>query len=260
MGKFFFKPDERTGETVSFTGQAAHHLLNVLRLRTGQEITLCDGQCMDYRAKLISITDKPTSITFVLLSHSPSNTETAIPVTLYQGLPKGDKMEWIIEKCIEVGVNKIAPVCTARSVIKIKDATKKAERFARIANSAASQSMRGIVPEVLPPQSLPEALAECNDLDLCLVAYENEFTHTIKSVLGRLSPQPVSLWIGPEGGFEDCEVQMLEEKGAIPISLGPRILRTETAGLVALSQILCIWDNEVQKEVAIKAGADIRVI
>jgi len=241
MGKIFFRPPERCGDTVHLTGNPAHHLLHVLRMRTGQELTLCDGQGTDFSARLETITAKPSTATFTLLSQYPSGTEPTIPITLYQGLPKGDKMDWIIEKCIEAGVNKIVPVCTARTVVKIKDTAKKAERYARISESAASQSMRGIIPEIAPPKSFADAVAEAATAP-CLVAYENERTRLIKSTISSLPPGPISLWVGPEGGFEESEIGALEEKGAIPISLGPRILRTETAGLVALAQILCLWE------------------
>jgi len=243
MGKFFFKPEEHTGETVIITGNTAHHMLHVLRFRIGQEIILCDGRLTDFSARLASFTERPTSITFKLISHSTSKSEAAFKITLYQGLPKSDKMDWIIEKCIEAGVHKIVPVYTARTVSKVKDLTKKSERFMRIAESAASQSMRGIIPEVSLPKSFADAISECGIHDLCLVAYENENASTIKSSISSLPPRSVSLWVGPEGGFEDSEINALKEKGTAPITLGPRILRTETAGLVAISQILCLWET-----------------
>ena len=244
MSKYFFKHDKRHNDRVILTGQTAHHLINVLRIRIGHEILLCDGMNTDFNAKVISIQEKPPSITLTLLSQKPSGTETAFSITLYQGLPKGDKMEWIIEKAVECGVSKIIPVYTSRSIPKAFDSknAKKAERYARIAESAAAQSMRGIIPIVLPAQSFSSAIQDAND-SLCLVAYENEHTTTIKSALHKTSPQPISLWVGPEGGFENNEVQALINMGAITVSLGPRILRTETAGLAALSQILCLWDK-----------------
>ena len=243
MGKFFFKQEEREGQNVTFTGAVAHHMLNVLRFRVGQELVLCDGARTDFCARLESINMNPPRVAFALLSSIPSNTEPAIHVTLYQGLPKGDKMEWIIEKSIEAGASRIIPVSTVRSVVKTSTVCKKKERLNRIAESAAAQSMRGIVPVVSEPQSFVEALAGCNANDLLLAAYEKERNHTIKSALTSLSPKPVSLWVGPEGGFDDCEIHALIKKRAQPISLGPRVLRTETAGIVALAQIFCIWDE-----------------
>ena len=242
MGKFFFKPHEQQGQLVKIGGGAAHHMLNVLRFRIGQEVTLCDGNCTDYHARLESIQVKPAGMTFIILSSALSKTEPAAAITLYQGIPKGDKMEWVIEKCVEAGATKIVQVCTVRTVAKISSAVKKTERYTRIAESAAAQSMRGIVPEVTAPVSFAEALSVCSRNDIILAAYEKERARTIKSALESMPPRPISLWIGPEGGFEDCEVDALTEKGALLISLGPRILRTETAGLVALAQINCIWE------------------
>jgi len=242
MGKYFFKPDERTGDTIKIIGNSAHHLLHVLRLRIGHEVVFCNGQNIDYCAKLVSASEKPASLTFNILSESPSNTEAVTPITLYQGLPKGDKIDWIVEKCTEAGISKIIQVYTARTVVKVKDSAKKTERLARISESAAAQSMRGTIPAVLPPISFAKALEDIDDSNLHLIAFEREQTRSIKSVISNLKPSPIALWVGPEGGFEECEAQALEKKGAIPISLGPRILRTETAGLVALTQILCIWD------------------
>ena len=245
MGKYFFKQDERHDDYVVLAGQTAHHLINVMRIRIGHEILLCDGMNTDFIAKVRSINEKPPSITLALLSQSPSNSETTFPITLYQGLPKGDKMEWIIEKAIECGACKIVPVCTSRSVPKLSDPhknAKKTDRFSRIAEAAAAQSMRGIIPPVLPNQSFTSALKDANN-NMCLVAYENEHTTTINSALGKLTPKPIAIWIGPEGGFDDSEIQALTNMGAITVSLGPRILRTETAGIVALSQILCVWDK-----------------
>jgi len=242
MNKYFFSEHERTYDTVLLTGTTAHHMLHVLRFTHGQEVILCNGQGTDFKAKLISTTTKPPTATFTLLSQAPSNTEPSTPIYLYQGLAKGEKMDWIIEKSIEAGVHKIIPVCTARSVAKIKDAAKKLERFTRIAEAAASQSMRGIIPQVSPPISYAQAVAECDFTNPCIVAYEKETSRTIKDILTTKQPTPVSIWIGPEGGFEENEIADLTGKGATPITLGPRILRTETAGLIAIAQILCFWE------------------
>jgi len=243
MGKFFFKPSDINshGTTISLTGNSAHHMIHVLRMHIGQEITLCDGNGIDFHAKLESISIKPVAVTFTILSQAHSSTESSTPIILFQGLPKGDKMDWIIEKAVEAGVNKIIPVYTARTVIKEKDSTKKSERYARISESAASQSMRGIIPEVTNPMRFSDALLESAVSSLCLIAYEKEYSRTIKDIHCYTSPKPISLWIGPEGGFEDSEVGALKDIGAIPISLGPRVLRTETAGLIALAQILFHW-------------------
>ena len=243
MGKYFFRSEERHGDRANFTGPRAHHLINVMRVRVGHRAILCDGMNSDYDGEVASIHEKPAAVTFTLLSQRPSGSEPPFPLNLFQGMPKGDKMEWIIEKAIECGATKIVPVYTARSVAKIKDAAKKAERYSRIAESAAAQSMRGIIPAVPAPQSFSAAVNCAYDQDhLHLVAYEKEGTTTVKSALSAINPGPITLWVGPEGGFEGHEVQTLMDMGAKPISLGPRILRTETAAIVAISQILCLWE------------------
>jgi len=245
MGKFFFDPTMmRSDCKVVFLGAYAHHMINVLRFRYGDEAILCDGNCTDFAATVESIASNPKPvIEFILLSASPSKTEPPTPITLFQGLPKSDKMEIIIEKCIEIGVTEIVPVSTSRSLLKATSASKKMERYIRIAQSAASQSMRGIIPKILSPVGFMEAL-DYDNAEMCLVAYEKEYKRNIPSVIKSTSPTPVSIWVGPEGGFDDDEINILiEKRKAIPISLGPRILRTETAGIVAISQILCFWEH-----------------
>jgi len=244
MGKFFFKPEERSGQFVIFTGSRAHHLTNVLRFKKGQEQILCDGNDTDYLSVMDSAIHKPYAITFKILNSSPSKTEPSYPITLFQGLPKGDKMDWIIEKCIEAGVYRIVPVLTNRSVVKIKDALKMKDRYMRIAESAASQSMRGVIPDISAPLHFADILKDMNS-DLCLVAFEKERSKSINSALYNKAPCPINLWIGPEGGFEDYEVKALTDIGATTIGLGPRILRSETAGLYALAQISCMWSGVI---------------
>ncbi|MCL2360298.1 MAG: 16S rRNA (uracil(1498)-N(3))-methyltransferase [Defluviitaleaceae bacterium] len=239
MGKHFFMPEERNGDIVTFTDARAHHLGNVLRLRPGQEIILCDGMETDYiaRAELLS----RSQLKFSLFEAMPTNTELPIPITLVQGLPKGDKMDWIIEKAVELGVSRIIPVYTEHTVVKLNDAAQRKHRFERIAVAAASQSMRGIIPVIDLPTSF-ENVAYLEPDNLCLVAHEKETTVSIKSVLASSSPRPISLWIGPEGGFSSNEIDELIKKNAITVTLGPRILRSETAGLAALAQITSSWD------------------
>jgi len=240
MGKYFFKPHNRDGCHVFFDSDVAHHMINVIRLSLDQHVLLCDGSGTDYTAKVTSISKKPASISLVLLNSTPCLSEPPISITLYQGIPKGDKMDWIIEKCIEIGVSTIIPVSTSRSVVRPKDMLKKNDRYNRIAYSAAGQSMRGILPKVLPPMNFEDAIR--NDNAFTLVAYESEQGNTIKSALEKKSPEPISVWVGPEGGFESTEVNnLIDEKSATPVSLGASILRTETAGVVALAQILCMW-------------------
>jgi len=241
MGKIFFKPHERSGNIVVFTNQVAHYLINVLRLRVGDAVLLCDGMCTDYASSVLSIKSKPLSISFSLGGSSASLSELPIKINLYQGIPKGDKLDWITEKCIELGIYSITPVLTERSVVKLQDAQKRVERLSRIAESAASQCMRGILPIINAPQSFSDVLKNEND-DLLLVAYENEKETNLKFLLSPVNPRNISLWVGPEGGFADNEITMLKDNNAATFNLGARILRTETAAMVVLAQIQCIWD------------------
>ena len=241
MSKFFFKSENQKGNIVTFTGKIAHHIAHVQRLKIGQEIILCDGNCTDFYARIVCITKNPISVSFTLSSSSLSTTEASIPITLFQGIPKGDKMEWIIEKSVELGVNKIVPVYMSRSVPKVKDSSTKNERFNRISEAAASQSMRGIVPEVSIPQSFADAISNFNENNLWLVAYENEKKSSLKSI--AINDRAISIWVGPEGGFDDYEISTLISRGAIPFSLGPRILRTETAGIAAIAKIMYILEG-----------------
>jgi len=241
MGKIFFKPNDRFGQSITLTGDTAHYIINVLRLRKGQGQILCDGVGFDYSAILESISSKPFSATFNVIGSCPSTTEPPISMTLFQGLPKGDKMDWIIEKTIEAGITKIIPVITHRTVVKVKDANKMKLRYMRIAESAASQSMRGCITDVSAPISFAEAITYTPEV-VSLVAFEKEKMRTIKTTLQNKPPAPLNLWVGPEGGFEDYEISALTNIGAIPITLGPRILRTETSGIFALAQILSIWE------------------
>jgi len=242
MGKFFFKPSDRAGDFVHFTGSTAHHLIKVLRLSIGQEIQLCDGNNTDFIARLEKVIEKPQMVILALLSSRHSNAELPFGITLYQGLPKSDKLELIIEKCIELGVSKIVPTETTRSIVSLNNAINKIERYKRIAESAAAQSMRGIIPTITHPKSFANA-ADNSDSNFHIIAYENEKTRTIKATLETISPKPISLWVGPEGGFTESEIDLLTKKGGNLISLGPRILRTETSGMAAIAQITCIWDG-----------------
>lgn len=206
---------------------------------------LCDGKGFGYRALLREADARKLICRFDISDPTPCDTEPPIPITLYQSLPKGDKAELIIQKCVELGVNKIIPLYTAHSLVR--DAEKKTIRYARIALSAAEQCMRGIVPEVTPPRTFGLALAgmETNASHMAALSpsemptlgdfCDNAFN--IHEVFSLLSPTSIGLWVGPEGGFSQGEVAALVDAGVMPITLGKRVLRTETAALTALAQI-----------------------
>ena len=231
-------------------------------------IILCDGEGVDYHAQRTRSYQKfavqqgqkgrkakprmttwnpenpkeETSI-FMISNPTPCTTELEFPITLYQALPKGDKLDLIIQKCVELGVDEIVPVCTAHSIARIKDSNKKSERYQRISLSAAEQSMRGKIPTVRPAISFEDAVQNIAEDTLHVVAYENENQRTMKEILTENKPQSIGIWIGAEGGFAENEIAELTKRGAVTASLGRRILRTETAAIAAIAQITCMWEG-----------------
>ncbi len=228
-------PDEKS--IVTLTGPDVNHIGNVLRLHTGEKITVSCGQAA-YVCEIVAI-DK-ACVTAQVLEQAPDN-ELPVRITLYQGLPKSDKLELIIQKAVELGAFKVVPVENERSIVHLDEKKKKArtERWQAISESAAKQSGRNIIPEVSEPVSYKKALDIASG-SLMLIAYEGEKT---MQALGKCMSQlysysDISIFIGPEGGYSEEEVMLAESKGAIRVSLGSRILRTETAGLALLSAIM----------------------
>jgi len=237
MHRFFADPARIGEKEISLTGTDVNHIRNVLRMRPGEEILISDGQGKDYRCILEEIWEDEVRarIAWVL----QGNAELPASVTLYQGLPKGDKLELIIQKCVELGVSRIVPVATKRAVVKLdaKKEQSKLKRWAGISESAAKQSGRGVIPEVAGVKRFSEAVREAEGLDVCLIPYElaEDMAHT-REVLSSIRPgMSVGIFIGPEGGFEESEVEEAMAAGAKPITLGRRILRTETAGMAVMS-------------------------
>jgi len=235
MPKYFFSPTQLHDAQITLDGDTAHHLLHVLRVNTGDKIILCNGAATDYSGTIIAIKSKPPNITVKIEETLLSRTEPPTKVSLYQGLPKGDKMDLIIQKCVELGIHEIIPVITSRAVAR--DSAKKAERYQRIAESAAGQSMRGIIPKVHTALSFDDAVAQVTETTF--IAYEDEQTNNLNAMLTK-RPAAIDIWIGPEGGFSKEEISALTNKGAKTFTLGPRILRTETAAIVSLAQIMFI--------------------
>ena len=246
MPKFFVSPDSICGDYISVSGETVHHLLHVLRVRHGDVVIFCDGLGMDYYASLMSMpcanaskkSKKPVAV-FEINNIASCLTEPAINITLFQALPKGDKLDLIIQKCVELGVGEIIPVHTERTVATAKDSLKKTIRYQKIAESAAGQSMRGKIPIIHPTQSF-ESTLKMKSSNFILLAYEQEDCRSLKSVLVNSTFNSISIWIGPEGGFTEGEVSALCKIGAIPVTLGRRILRTETAAISAVAQIICL--------------------
>ena len=239
MHRFFAEPGQIGGKEIVITGADVNHIRNVLRMRTGEEVLIADGRGAEYRCKLTDLSEN--EVRAQILWKLDGNAELASAVTLFQGIPKSDKMDLIVQKCVELGVDRIVPVSTKRAVVKL-DAKKEQTRLKRwntISESAAKQSGRGVIPEVSGVMSFGKALEEAKKLDVLLIPYERaEHMAETRRVMGEIRPgQSVGIFIGPEGGFEESEVEEAVAAGAQAITLGRRILRTETAGLAVMAML-----------------------
>ncbi len=223
----------------------AHHILHVLRKETGDIVTVCDGQGQDYECEIVSAS--ADQVNCRVLRKITSETEPFVKITLFQGLPKAEKMEWLLQKGVEIGICEFVPVAMERCVVKLdgKKADSKLSRWNKIAQSAAKQSGRGILPEVQNVVSVAQAIKTFDKYDLVLVLYEEDRGRSLKAILREQThmPETVAIWIGPEGGFDPVEVEQLVKAGAITAGLGPRILRTETAGMTAAALVLFEYDQ-----------------
>ena len=216
------------------------HIKNVLRLNVGDTIRLCDGRGMNYDCRIAKMLDR--QIICTITDSIKADTEPPIEVTLYQGIPKASKMDYIIQKTTELGITKIVPCIMSRCVSKIenaKDAQKKCERWQKIAREAAKQSGRGIIPTVSQPVRFCEAVQAMKADGIFFAPYECEEKNTLKAALKTENKvQKISYIIGPEGGFDLDEVDLLKENSIPTITLGKRILRCETAGEAVLAMIM----------------------
>lgn len=249
MPRFFIRRDQIEGDTLRLLGEDAHHVARSLRMAVGDEITVCDMQGTEYTCKIVSFADD-REVCARILSKKDAENELPFRVTLFQALPKGDKLDTVIQKSVECGVCEIIPFESERCVVRVKaDAEeRKTERRARIAEEAAKQSGRSLLPIVRPTVSFEEMLARAAQSDLCLFCYEGDGTRPLGELLsewrdalrGEKGDFSVSLIIGSEGGFSQREVQEAKNAGMMPIGLGKRILRTETAPIFALSCLVYV--------------------
>jgi len=239
MPRFFIDKNDISDAHITICGDDAKHISKVLRMKTGDMITLCDGCGSDYEAK-IEKSDKDCVIVSII-SQKKSESEPDIEITLFQALPKSGKMEYIIQKCTELGINKIIPCIMDRCVVKLNseaDAKRKTERYQSIALAASKQSGRGIVPKVEMPVTFNDMLGLIKEYDLSFTAYENEDGTTIKDAFKKTKDiKSIAYVIGPEGGISDSELEKIKASEIATVSLGKRILRTETAGAAVLSMI-----------------------
>lgn len=238
MQKLFvdFVPEGR----VILNEEQSRHIAKSLRMRVGDMLTLCSGNGKDYGCIIDEIDAQ--SVTLSVCYEKANHCEPTVRVTLYQGVPKGDKLEEIIQKCTELGVSRIQPVLTHRSVSRPdeKAAEKKRMRYRKIALEAAQQSGRGIVPEIAAMTDLKKAV-ETDKSELKILFYEGggkPLTSLVEKDVGS-----VSIYIGPEGGFEETEVELIRQSGGVVATLGRRILRTQTAPVAAITAIMLLTDN-----------------
>lgn len=241
MYQFFVEPSQIQDKRIVITGNDVNHIKNVLRMKIGEEIAVSNGvDGKEYRCGIEELGEEQIVCTLRFIKED--GVELASRIYLFQGLPKADKMELIIQKAVELGVHEVIPMATKRCVVKLdeKKAAGKINRWQGIAEAAAKQSKRGVIPQVHAVMNMKEAVAYAKEMEVKLIPYElaEDMAHT-KQLIEQVKPgQRVAIFIGPEGGFEETEVQMALEAGIEPITLGRRILRTETAGFTVLSWLM----------------------
>ena len=240
MYRFFVKKDQIQEDAVIIIGSDVNHIKNVLRMKKGETILISDGEDREYVCTIDELENEQVRAKIEDVNGVAK--ELPIKVTLFQALPKGDKMETVIQKMIELGAYEIVPVFTKRCIVKLdnKKAVSKTKRWNSIAESAAKQSKRGIIPEVSMPVTYKEALKMAEAMDMVLIPYENaeNMAHTRQVVSQIKTGMTVGIFIGPEGGFAEEEVEQAINIGAYDITLGKRILRTETAGMALMSVLM----------------------
>lgn len=240
MDRFFIdkKNFDLDNQTCFIQGEDVKHITKVLRYDIGEQLQICDNEDSEYICEIIEM--NKNIVNLKVLEKCNIKREPNVKIIVYQGLPKAQKLDIILQKLTEVGVCEIIPVATKRSVCKIDDKNedKKVERWERIIYEAAKQSKRGIIPKLRGPMSFKDALEDIKLNDLNIVPYEKENTTSIKEALRNCNYKKIGIFIGPEGGFEEDEIDTLQSRGVISVTLGPRILRTETAPIVAATIVL----------------------
>lgn len=241
MYHFFVEPEQIQGNRITITGKDVNHIKNVLRMKKGEEVSVSNGiDGKEYRCGIEELFEEKIICTLRFIKED--GLELPSKVYLFQGLPKSDKMEWIIQKAVELGVYEIIPVACKRTVVKLdeKKAKSKIIRWQEIAQAAAKQSKRDIIPAVKEVMTMKSAIAYSSRADIRVIPYElaKDMAETRK-IISNLKPgEDIAVFIGPEGGFEEAEIKAAMEEGIIPVTLGRRILRTETAGMTVLSWIM----------------------
>ena len=240
MYHFFAEHENISDDYIDIRGGDVNHIKNVIRLKAGDEVLISSGDNYDYLCSIEGISDDV--VTAKIIETREKMNELPVKVYLFQGLPKADKMELIIQKMVELGVYEIVPVSMKRSVVRLdeKKARTKTARWNAISESAAKQSKRSIIPSVSEVLSFKQALERAKELDMLLLPYEcAEGMEYTRMVVAKIKPgQSVGIFIGPEGGFDGEELKLAREAECNIITLGKRILRTETAGMMLMSVIM----------------------
>lgn len=241
MYRFYVEDNAIKQDVIHVTGGDVNHIKNVLRMKIGEQLIICNGQGQDFYCIIAKVCD--SEIVVEIQEKKESETELPTKIYLFQGLPKKDKMELIIQKAVELGAFEIIPVMMKRTVVKLEDKKKelkKLERWQAIAQGAAKQSKRGIIPKVCEVLTYQQAIAMAKEMDMALLPYEcaTGITKTKELIKHCKNMKSIGILIGPEGGFEVEEVEIAKAAGIEPVTLGKRILRTETAGLTILSNLM----------------------
>ncbi len=243
MRSFFTEPENVKDDVIILTEDASH-IKKVLRMQAGDEVLVFDGTGAEYLSEIEEI--ESGLVKCRIKDQRMSESEPRIKVTVFQGIPKSDKMEQIIQKCVELGVFSIVPVKTDRCIAKVKD-NEKIKRWNKISREAVKQCGRGVVPKIMEPVKFKEALALMKEMDVALMPYEilgHDGEHGLKEILkNNKEAKEIGIIIGPEGGFSDSEAHLAQELGVKTIGLGKRILRTETVASSVLSVIMYEYDE-----------------
>lgn len=241
MYQFFVEPGQIQGREILIRGVDVNHIKNVLRMKVGEELSVRSGvDGREYRCAIAELSEETVRCELRFIKED--GVELPSRIYLFQGLPKSDKMELIVQKAVELGAYQVIPVAARRSVVRLdeKKAAAKVDRWQAIAQAAAKQSKRGVIPQVCPVMSWRQALTYAGDIPVKLIPYElaDNMDRTRELINGLEPGQDIAVFIGPEGGFEEEEIETARAAGAIPVTLGRRILRTETAGMTVLSWLV----------------------
>lgn len=238
MARFFVPDSNLNGDKIIITGTDVKHISRVLRLNPGEKIDVVVSEGKEFEAVIREITNK--EVLCQVISAKKVSTEPPIVITLYQGLPKSDKMELVIQKATEVGISRVVPVVCERTVVKLDDkkAKERQVRWQRIAEEAAKQSRRTAIPEVSTPITFAKAVSQINSDSFAIMPWEEHTGTGLKEILKEVSVNNIAIFIGPEGGLTEVEADLAQNNGIHLVSLGPRILRTETAGIVSVAIVL----------------------